>query len=84
MGTSSSWTPERRAKQAEAIRKWKPWEQSTGPKTEDGKLKASQNARRPAQSPELVALWGRLIAGRRLFKGLRTAKAWRGTRSKYK
>ena len=38
------WTPERRKKQAESIRKWKPWEKSTGPKTEAGKKASSQNA----------------------------------------
>ena len=44
MRKSTGWTPERRAKQAEAIRKWKPWEQSTGPRTEAGKLKSCHNA----------------------------------------
>ncbi|MBM2767069.1 hypothetical protein [Burkholderia anthina] len=38
------WTPEQRAAQAEKIRGWKPWEQSTGPVTDDGKAAASQNA----------------------------------------
>ena len=27
-----------------AIRRWKPWERSTGPKTPEGKAKAAQNA----------------------------------------
>ena len=40
-----SWTPERRARQAELIRKVKPWEKSTGPRTKEGKAIASQNAR---------------------------------------
>ena len=44
MGTSSAWTPERKARQAEAIRRWQPWNKSTGPKTEDGKARSSQNA----------------------------------------
>lgn len=44
MGTSSSWTPERRAKQAEAIRRWQPWSKSTGPRTEEGKARSSRNA----------------------------------------
>ncbi len=44
MGTSSAWTPERRAKQAEAIRRWRPWDQSTGPKTETGKARVARNA----------------------------------------
>ena len=32
--------PEHRARQAEAIQRWKPWEHSTGPKTAAGKAKA--------------------------------------------
>jgi len=42
--TTSSWTPERRRRQAELIRTWKPWKQATGPSTPDGKAKASRNA----------------------------------------
>ena len=30
-------TPEHRALRAEMIRRWKPWERSTGPKTPEGK-----------------------------------------------
>ena len=40
---ANGWTPERRARQAEQIRKWKPWEKSTGPKTPDGKAKSARN-----------------------------------------
>ena len=40
----SSWTPERRARQAELIRQWQPWQQSTGPKTMGGKAASSRNA----------------------------------------
>lgn len=40
---ANGWTPERRAKQAEMIRTWKPWQQSTGPKSPEGKAKAAQN-----------------------------------------
>ncbi len=39
-----SWTPERRRKQAEIIRQNKPWEKSTGPKTQKGKDICSMNA----------------------------------------
>ena len=39
-----NWTPEQRRKQAEAIQSWRPWEQSTGPKTAEGKAKVSRNA----------------------------------------
>ena len=41
---ANGWTLERRQRQAELIRKWKPWEQSTGPKTKKGKRRVSQNA----------------------------------------
>ena len=41
---ANGWTPERRARQAELISNWKPWERSTGPKTPEGKAKSSQNA----------------------------------------
>ena len=44
MGTSSAWTPERKAKQADAIRRWQPWAQSTGPTTAEGKAVSSRNA----------------------------------------
>ncbi len=38
------WTEERKKKQAEAIKLWKPWEKSTGPKTKDGKERCALNA----------------------------------------
>jgi len=40
----AGWTLERRARQAEAISEWKPWEKSTGPKSPEGKAKVSRNA----------------------------------------
>lgn len=39
-----NWTPEQRQQQAERIKTWKPWEQSTGPRTNEGKASASRNA----------------------------------------
>lgn len=39
-----TWTPEQRQRQREAIQRWKPWAQSTGPKTPAGKAQASRNA----------------------------------------
>lgn len=41
---ANGWTPERRRKQSEAIRRWRPWDHSTGPKTAQGKVVASQNS----------------------------------------
>ena len=38
------WTPQRRKKQSELIQKWKPWENSTGPRTAQGKTTSSMNA----------------------------------------
>lgn len=40
---ANGWTPERRARQAELIRTWRPWEKSTGPKTDEGKAIVSRN-----------------------------------------
>lgn len=44
MGTKSAWTPERRARQAELIRQTKPWEFSTGPRSDAGKAVSARNA----------------------------------------
>ena len=41
---ANGWTPERRALQAALIRTWRPWERSTGPRTQSGKAAASRNA----------------------------------------
>ncbi len=41
---ANGWTPARRARQAEIIRRWKPWERSTGPRTADGKATVARNA----------------------------------------
>lgn len=41
---ANGWTLERRARQAALIRTWRPWDRSTGPRTEAGKAKASRNA----------------------------------------
>lgn len=37
-------TPEHRRLRAELIHRWRPWEHSTGPKTEAGKAKVSRNS----------------------------------------
>src|SRR5690606_35932546 len=41
---ANGWTSKRRAKQARAIQKWRPWERSTGPRTAEGKKAARGNA----------------------------------------
>ena len=37
------WTPEQRWQQAEQIRAWSPWAQSTGPRSAEGKARAARN-----------------------------------------
>lgn len=39
--TSSDWSSERRKKQSEAIRKWKPWLNTVGPRTPEGKARSA-------------------------------------------
>jgi hypothetical protein len=56
----SGWTPERRAKQAEAIRQWQPWRKSSGPRTEEGKAKSSRNADKGAAALDARMLQVRL------------------------
>ncbi len=41
---ANGWTLERKARQAKLIQQWRPWEKSTGPRTQAGKEKISQNA----------------------------------------
>jgi hypothetical protein len=42
----SAWTPERRAAQAAAIQRWRPWEHATGPRTPEGKARVALNGYR--------------------------------------
>jgi hypothetical protein len=41
---ATCWTPERRARQSVLIANWKPWQHATGPRTAEGKARASRNA----------------------------------------
>lgn len=62
------WTPERRAKQAEAIKRWRPWESSTGPRSSEGKARVAQNAYRGAQRQrqrEIAPIFAALLAKER-------------------
>lgn len=52
----AKWTPERRARMAELIGTWRPWEKSTGPRTAEGKARSSRNGFKGAQRPRLRAL----------------------------
>lgn len=40
------WTEEQKKRQSEAIRRWKPWSDSTGPRTKRGKNRCKMNATR--------------------------------------
>ena len=59
-----NWTPEQRRQQAERIRTWGPWQQSTGPRTAEGKARASRNARKGGTRPMLREL-ARLLRAQR-------------------
>ena len=55
MGNSvSGWSPERRQRQSQAIKEWKPWMQSTGPKSAAGKAQVSRNAYKGGHHIELL------------------------------
>ena len=49
-------TAEHRRLRAELIQRWKPWEQSTGPRTAEGKATASRNGYRGGERKGLRAL----------------------------
>lgn len=49
-------TPEHRALRAELIRKWKPWENSTGPKSEAGKAQSAMRGYKGGWRGELREL----------------------------
>jgi len=53
---ANGWTPERRARQAEAIRSWRPWERCSGPQTAAGKAVVSRNAFKGGTRPEMRRL----------------------------
>ena len=49
-------TPEHRKLRAELIRRWKPWEKSTGPKSAKGKAKSARNGYKGAWRAQLREL----------------------------
>ena len=53
---ANGWTPERRARQAELIKSWQPWKQSTGPKSVEGKVRVATNAWRGGHRAQLREL----------------------------
>ena len=64
-----NWTPEQRQQQAERIKAWSPWKQSTGPRSAEGKARASLNAWRDGTREMLRALSQLLDAQRETLKG---------------
>ena len=50
---ANGWTLERRQRQSKAIRRWKPWEGSTGPRTPEGKATVAQNSYKGGVRPLL-------------------------------
>lgn len=52
---SNGWTPDRRAKHSQAIQRWKPWLQATGPKSPEGKAMVAKNAYKGRRRPVLRA-----------------------------
>ena len=50
---ANGWTVERRQRQAELIRHWKPWELSTGPRSEAGKQASAQRGFKGAMREQI-------------------------------
>ena len=48
-----TWTTEQRQRQRKAIQRWKPWNQSTGPASPEGKAVAARNAYSGGQRAEM-------------------------------
>jgi hypothetical protein len=70
---ANEWTQERRARQAELIKTWRPWERSTGPKTATGKAIVARNAWKGGSRPMLRALAQALVAQREVLGPLGVA-----------
>lgn len=59
---ATGWTPERRRRQTELIKTWKPWAQSTGPRSLEGKERVSRNAWKGGHREKLRELYVMLNA----------------------
>ena len=53
--SNNGWTPERRARQSQAIHRWQPWTHSTGAKTPEGKATSARNAYKGGFTAQLRA-----------------------------
>jgi hypothetical protein len=61
---ANGWTQARRQRQAELIRQWQPWNNSTGARTAEGKTIASRNAYKGGTRPAMRQL-ARLLRDQR-------------------
>lgn len=68
---ANGWTLERRQRQAELIRNWQPWKQSTGPKTVEGKALVARNAYKGNVRAQLREIVRVLADQRRSLKAAR-------------
>jgi hypothetical protein len=64
---AKGWTEERRKQQAERIRRTRPWEKSTGPKTAAGKKRSSLNAWKHGGRCRVMDEYRHLLALNRVF-----------------
>ncbi len=76
---ASGWSTERRAAHAAAMRRWKPWERSTGPRTAAGKARAARNALKHGLYARPMRTLRRLLRRQRRFvRAIRVTLAlWR-------
>jgi hypothetical protein len=68
MMSARKWTQEQRLRQSEVIRRWRPWESSTGAKTPQGKAISSKNATKTGDSVflrELIKQMNRILKKQR-------------------
>jgi hypothetical protein len=66
--SARKWTLEQRLRQSKAIRRWRPWEASTGAKTPHGKAISSKNATKTGDSVyvrELIKQMNRILKEQR-------------------
>ncbi len=72
----TGWSEERRKKQSELMHRLKPWKNSTGPRTEEGKDAAKYNAFKNGQYDETnIALRKALFRQRMFVNTVRAAIA---------
>ncbi len=55
-----TWTADRSQRQRELIQTWRPWENSTGARTAEGKATVSKNATKTGKSLEIRELFKNL------------------------